>query len=94
MDDKRKRMLYFVELGHFHSFQWLELRWGISKNHLSLLATFIAFVQMETSSKMLSSTIQKDTAIIKRRTLVVVQHTTLPDFPGCSIFELWYWPVK
>lgn len=43
---------------------------------------------------MLSSTVQEQAAIIKRRSLVVVQQTTLPDFPGARVLELGYGSVE
>ena len=38
-----------------------------------------------TDSEVLGSTVQEQAAVVKRRSLVVVQQTPLPDFPGGSI---------
>ena len=49
---------------------------------------------MGTDSEVLSSTVQEQAAIVKRRSLVVVQQTALPDFPGGSILEFGDWTVQ
>lgn len=50
--------------------------------------------QSSFDSEVLGSTVQEHAAVVKRRSLVVVQQATFPDLPGVSILELGDGPVK
>lgn len=50
--------------------------------------------QSSFDSEVLGSTVQEHAAVVKRRSLVVVQQATFPDLPGVSILELGDWSIK